>query len=211
LHYDVVEKLQQARAALDDMATATDYFRFKRAFSECLAAVKSIDYKLDGQTRTALRKSGRRRDVPEFQDWWKQKRADVEADPLLKWAGQVRDSDTHVGDGQALGSSYAIDMLQTDDLEPGPPGAPLGIGSTGPFWIVDEGTVRERRIPARPRPGTRTALAANVVQVSVNNAPTMHLGKAIVARDPVTLVGLAVDYWESVAEEAFSLWWGAKP
>lgn len=131
MRHGVIQKLQQARAAIEDMQFAPDFFRFKRAFTECLAAVKSIEYKLDGQTKAALRKSGRKREVSDFQDWWKQKQAEVACKPLLKWAGQVRDSDTHMPDGEVFGSSYSVDMLQTDDLEPGPPGDSLRIGSAG--------------------------------------------------------------------------------
>lgn len=207
MHYDVLEKLQNARAAIEDMQSAADYIRFKRAFNECLSAVKSIAYKLEGETKHFLRKSGRKHEIPDFQGWWKEQQQKVASDPLLEWAGRVRDSDTHIRNGEIFASSYSIDMLDGADLEPGPPGASLGIDSTGTYWIVDGGTVRERRIPARPRAGSPSAQARNVTNVWVHDPPTSHRGEPLVSRDAITLVTLVVNYWESFADDLFKRWW----
>lgn len=91
-------------------------------------------------------------------------------------------------------------------------GAAMGIGSTGAYWILDEGTVRERRLPAVPRPGTRTAQSQNVGTVWVQNAPTSHRGSTLSSNDPITLVQLTIEYWEGVADRAATEWWGdARP
>ena len=161
----VIDKLQTAADAINDMRAAQDYGRFARAFRECLSALKSAHYKLEGRTKKHLRTTGRER-VREFQQWWDERIAD----PLIVWTGRVRDSDIHQ-QSDDLAARYHIQHFDGADAEPPPPGAVLGIGATGAFWVLDQGTARERRIPVKMREGTRSAQAQNILMVAVTDPP----------------------------------------
>lgn len=210
MNLEIVEKVQDANAALEEMRAATDARRFKRAFTSCLACVRSIEYKLDGMTTRSLRKSGRKGEIPEFKNWWADRLAEARNDDLLSWAQSARDSDTHIADGNGVQFAYSnhVDYLNTDDLEPGPPGSRLSIMSDGTFWILNEGTASERRIPVVARPGTASAGARNVTRIWVENAPTSHLGQPVTTVHPIELCEFAVRHWEQLAQETFDKWWG---
>lgn len=200
--HQVVEKLQTAADAIDDMEAATDYQRYTRAFRECLSALKSVQYKLNGETVRYLRKSDRRKEITEFREWWDQ-RID---DPLIAWIGRVRDGDIHQ-ESEELGSSYSMEHWDGADAEPQPPGAALGIGPQGPVWVFNKGTARERRVPVKMREGTKSAQAQNVLTVVVTHPPRERMGLAIDTNSPITLCRLALTYWQSVTEQVYQLWW----
>jgi hypothetical protein len=204
MHRDIIEKLQDARTAIAAMNTAGDFPSFRRAFNQCLAALRSVGYKLDGETKRALRKSGRKADVPNYQNWWKTKETQLRTDPLMLWTVTVRDGDTHLRDEGVFNHRLETRFTGTDDFEPGPPGADLVINADGAVWVVGMGTVREHRTPAKFRPG---APATMNHEVGVANAPTEHLGKTLTQNDPLTLCQLALEYWEGLVEEAGKLWW----
>lgn len=210
MNYEIVEKIQDADAALEDMRFATDARRFRRAFTHCLACVRSIEYKLEGMTTRKLRKSGRKRDIPEFREWWTAQLAIARDDELLQWAQRARDTDTHIADGQGVqfGYSTSIEHIASDDLEPGPPGASFIIAADGMYWVVNEGTAAEKRIPARPRAGTPSAAAKNTTELRLDNPPRTHLGESLTTTDPIELCEIAVRYWERLAQETFDKWWG---
>jgi hypothetical protein len=73
-------------------------------------------------------------------------------------------------------------------------GAALTVCADGAFWLVEEGTPRERRIPIRK--------AQYTVAVSITDGPKMHLGAEIDKNDPLTVCSLALVYLEELVHEA---------
>lgn len=202
----VVEKLQTAADAIDDMQAATDYQRYTRVFRECLSALKSVEYKLKGETVRHLRNSGRRGEETEFRKWWKERIAD----PLIVWTGRARDNDIHE-ESDEFASRWSAQHWSMADAEPPPPGATTAfkVGVKGPVWVLNEGTACERHIPVKMRAGTKSAQAQNKLTVVVTDPPREHKGLAIDAGSPTTLCQLALTYWQSVTEETYELWWSA--
>jgi hypothetical protein len=122
----------------------------------------------------------------------------MHADELLRFIHDARIEDFHQGKYRLRFPSAFIEHFSVEGAGPPPaPGASLAIGTEGPFWIVDQGTAKEKRIPVR--------LGGSwIVQVVVENAPSVHRGTKLVRNDPISLCELAIEYFQNLVYEAKS-------
>ena len=178
----VTNKLEDARRHLEDLRYARDTQAFKKEYSGFLSSFYAVT--------EALKRAGQT--IPEFNTWWKQKLHEASSDELLNYVCQSRGDDIHQGKHRLLFPS--VHLVSYGWTEPPFPGASFVFGTDGPFWIVDEGTPRERRIPA--------AGASFAVTVQLNNPPQFHLGKMLRENTPVTICELALTYLENLVYEA---------
>lgn len=178
-------KLEDAYSNLDSMREATSAPQFRAAFNSFLSNCRAVTY--------AMQKEGTH--MGGFGEWYASKQTAMKADELLRFIHESRTEDFHEGRHRLRFSTY-IEHLSSDAVGPPPrPGASLVIGTEGPFWLVDEGTPLERRIPI-------TRGSRHVVQVGVENLPTQHRGKPIAATDPISLCEAAATYMAELVHEA---------
>lgn len=178
-------KLEDACENLDSMRKAKTALQFRAAFNSFLSNCRAVT--------NALQKEGAR--VEGFSEWYAQKQTEMKADELLRFVHESRTEDFHEGRHRLLFSTY-IEHLSSDAVGPPPtPGASLIITTQGPFWLVDEGTPRERRIPI-------TRGSRHQVCVSIENPPTQHRGKRMAASDPISLCEAAASYMAELVHEA---------
>jgi hypothetical protein len=115
-------------------------------------------------------------------------------DELMRFIHNARTEDFHEGKHRLSFSTY-VHHISMDTAGPPPmPGAALVVGEDGAFWLIEQGTPRERRIPMRA--GTYT------VVVAITDAPKTHLGKTLEKTDPITVCTLALDYLQNLVFEA---------
>lgn len=178
-------KLEDARANVDSMRRATSAPEFRSAFNSFLGNCRAVTY--------ALQKEGAH--VDGFAEWYAGKQEEMKDDELLRFVHESRGEDFHEGKHRLAFSTH-IQHLSTDDLGPPPePGASLAIGADGPFWIVGEGTPRERRVPI-------TQGSQHTINVAVANPPTRHRGQPLERLDPLSLCDAAADYMADLIYEA---------
>lgn len=179
-------KLEDAGIILQQLELARDVPSFRSLFNAFLSAARAITY--------ALQKDGDK--VSGFAEWYAEKQAEMRGDELLRFMHEARIEDFHQG-RQRLRFSTRVHRLSTEEVEPGPAaGAALVIGSEGPFWLVDGGTARERRVPVK---GTDF-----VTRVVIANAPRTHMGRSLRRTDPLSVCRVALTYFEELVHEARS-------
>jgi len=179
-------KLEDARTILQQLELATDVPTFRSLFNAFLSAARAITY--------ALQKDGDK--VHGFAEWYGEKQAEMRGDELLRFMHEARIQDFHQAKQRLRFNTY-VGHLSTEEVEPGPAaGAALVIGSEGPFWLVDGGTPRERRVPVKG--------ADFVTRVVIANAPRTHMGRSLRRTDPLSICRLALGYFENLVHEARS-------
>ena len=187
MFHSAKSKLEDALVNLDAMRAARDAVNFKAAFNSFLSNCRSVTY--------ALQKEGAK--VHGFEAWYGPKQAEMKADELLRFIHESRTEDFHEG-AHRLRFATHIRSLSSEAVGPPPhPEASLIIGAEGPFWLVHQGTSKERRIPI-------TAGSNHVIQIAVENPPKMHRGQAIAEANPVSLCSAALDYMGELIHEARS-------
>lgn len=176
-------KLDDARTIIGNMKTARDAQAFRSAFNSFLSAARAVTY--------ALQKEGK--PLEGFSDWYNRKQEEMKGDELLRFIHQARTQDFHEGKHRLHFGTH-IQHLSIGAEPPPSKNAAFVIGADGPFWIVDEGTSRERKIPFKA--------ASYTVRVTCDCPPSMHLGKKLDTDDPVTICELATAYFENLVYEA---------
>jgi len=165
---------------------AKDAATFRSLFNSFLSAARAIT--------GALQKDGAK--LPAFTEWYRKKQGEMKADELLRFIHEARVEDFHEGRHRLSFSTY-IGYLSSEEVGPPPtPGASLVIGPDGPFWLVDEGTARERRIPVGG--------GSFITRIAIANPPTTHMGKRLQRTDPLSILTAALTYFENLVHEAKS-------
>ena len=132
--------------------------------------------------------------MPGFQGWYKVKQDEMKSDELMRFVHDSRIEDFHQGKHQLQFETY-VAYLSTSRAGPPPvPGAALSIGAEGPFWVADQGTPRERRVPVK-RGGTFST------SVSIADPPGTHRGQPLAQIDPCSLCRVALEYLEGLVHE----------
>jgi len=184
---NAVAKLEDSRSILERLKVANDALAFRSLFNSFLSAVRAITY--------ALQKEGRH--ISGFDNWYKPRQKEMRNDELLRFVHEARIEDFHEGK-QRLTFSTHIQYLSAETVGPPPsPDAKLTVGPQGPFWVVNEGTPQEQRIPVKQG-------GDYVIRISIENAPEVHLGVKLAKNDPVTICQLALDYFTGLVYEAKS-------
>lgn len=178
-------KVEDARTISEHLIGASDAPSFRSLFNSFLSSARAITY--------ALQKEGK--DVEGFVGWYSQKRDEMKGDELLRFIHEARTGDFHEGKHRLMFGTY-IKHFSSEQTGPPPTNnAKLTVGAEGIFWIVDEGTPRERRIPIKGG-------GSFVTQITIANAPATHLGKNLEKNDPITICTLALTYFEHLVHEA---------
>ncbi len=178
-------KLEDTRNILDQLSLANDAVSFKALFNSFLNSARAITY--------ALQKEGN--DIPRFNDWYALRQEEMRNDELLRFIHEARTEDFHEGKHK-LSFSTGIVHFSSDQAGPPPSkNAAMVIGADGPFWLVDEGTPRERRIPIKQGGIWATG-------VGIKNAPTKHRGETLERNDPITICRVALVYFSELVHEA---------
>ena len=179
---NALNKIEDSQIILDKLNQTTDFLEFKTLFNSFLSSSRAITY--------ALQKDGAH--IEGFDKWYSAKQDEMKKDELLRFIHNTRTEDFHEGK-HALSCSTYVKQLFTDDLD-GPKDVPTVFGSEGIYRIVDEGTSKERRIPAKGGEYTIT--------ISAKNPPTTHLGNKLQKNDPLTICSAALAYLERLVYEA---------
>jgi hypothetical protein len=183
---NAVAKLEDSRSILEQLKVASDALAFRSLFNSFLNAARAITY--------ALQKEGSH--ISGFDNWYKPKQRQMRNDELLRFIHEARIEDFHEGKHRLTFGTY-VQYLSAEAVGPRPsPDARLTIGPQGPFWIVNEGTPQQQRIPVKQ--------ADCVIRISIKNAPEVHLGVKLAKNDPVTICQLALDYFTGLVYEAKS-------
>jgi hypothetical protein len=178
-------KLEDTRNILDQLNRASDASLFRTLFNSFLNSARAIT--------NALQKEGN--DIPGFNDWYVLKQEEMRNDELLRFIQLARVEDFHEGKHKLVFST-AVTEFSTDQAgSPPSTNAAIVIGADGPFWLVDGGTPRERRIPIK-QGGTWAT------RVGIKNAPTKHRGKTLERNDPITICRVALVYFSELVHEA---------
>jgi hypothetical protein len=178
-------KLEDTHNILDQLNRVSDASSFRALFNSFLNSARAIT--------NALQKEGN--DIPGFNDWYVLKQEEMRNDELLRFIQLARVQDFHEGK-HTLGFSTAVTEFSTGQAgSPPSTNAVIVIGADGPFWLVDEGTPRERRIPIK-QGGTWAT------RVGIKNAPTKHRGKTLERNDPITICRVALVYFSELVHEA---------
>jgi hypothetical protein len=175
-------KLEDTRVLFDKLTQASDFVEFKSLFNSFLSSSRAVTY--------ALQKQGKA--IKGFREWYSLKQEEMKNDELLKFMHNSRIEDFHKGVHKFACSTY-IKHLSTNELDK-PGNASMIIGSEGAYWVVNEGTSKERKIPVKG--------AEYTISVSMRNAPTKHLNKELATNDPLTLCKLTIEYLEVLVYEA---------
>lgn len=180
------QKLEEAIVHLDGLADAKDTQAFRSHFNAFVNAARAIS--------NVLQKEGRH--SSNFNAWYQEKQQEMRGDELLRFIHDARIEDFHQGKHRLQFPSAYIEHFSTNQAGPPPsPNASIIIGTEGPYWLVDAGTARERRIPVRQ--GGKW-----IVQVAIDSPPSSHLGQRLEKVDPITLCQLVVRYFETLLYEA---------
>ena len=178
------QKLEDAWTILQQLEVAADAPAFRSLFNSFLSASRAITY--------ALQKGGAR--LRGFDEWYVEKQAEMKADDLLRFIHKARTEDFHEGKHRLVFDTYIAHLSGGEAGPPPAPGAPLIIGADGPFWLMDEGTPRERRIPVR-----RGSFAT---RIAIANPPRTHMGSNLEQTDPLSICRLALGYLQNLVHEA---------
>jgi hypothetical protein len=180
-------KLEDSRVILQQLELASDAPAFRSLFNSFLSASRAITY--------ALQKNGEH--IPGFKEWYATKQSEMKDDELLRFIHEARTDDFHEGKHR-LNFSTTVHHFSTSMAgEPPSPDAKMAIGGEGVFWIVNEGTSREQRIPIKQGGDFAT-------EASIGNPPTAHLGQPLTRNDPVAICQLALDYFSGLVHEAIT-------
>jgi hypothetical protein len=178
-------KLEDTRSVLDQLTRARDASSFRALFNSFLNSAREITY--------ALQKEGH--NIPGFNDWYILKQEEMRNDDLLRFIHSARKKDFHEGEHTLDFSTAIIEFSTNQAGSPPSANAAIVIGSDGPFWLVDKGTPRERRIPVKQ--GCTWA-----IRVRIRNAPTRHRGRTLERNDPITICHVALVYFSELVHEA---------
>lgn len=160
---------------------------FSEAFSSCVAQIRAVgDAVL--KDKSACRLAG-------FVEWRERKKRECQADELLRFINDRRNSDLHEGFSPLTFAMQAFAFSSDSTGGVPAPSATLLIDNTGPYWLVEQGTARERRVPCTLRQGF-------LVTVAVRDPPGTHKGKPLPSRDPVTLCEVAERFYAELVFEA---------
>jgi len=182
-----IQIISGATARQIDPVGTDDPVAFSEAFSSCVAHIRSVG--------DAVLKDKRAQQVSGFQEWRELRILECRSDELLKFVNDQRNSDLHEG-LSCLTFAMQTWRFSSDDIRGAPsPGAILFLDSTGPYWLVEQGTPRERRVAcANPK--------GYLLSVAVARPPTTHKGRPFTSRDPVSLCEIAESYYAELLFEA---------
>jgi len=189
-----LSKIEDCHIILDKLIQADDALSFRALFNSFLTSARAVTF--------ALQKEGKH--ISGFNDWYALKQQEMRDDELLRFVHEARNEDFHEGKHRLTFSTYIDHFSVKQAGSPPSPNAKLVAGAEGLFWIVDEGTPRERRIPIKR--GGRF-----VIMASIAKAPTMHRGKPLQANDPVTICKITLDYLSELVHEAISRFGTSSP
>jgi hypothetical protein len=183
-----VTKLEDARIHLDQLKKASDAPTFRAEFNAFLSAARAITNTLQKECRGKIKG---------FDSWYTPKQEEMKNDNLLRFIHEARIEDFHKG-RHRLKFKFAVHKVSfpPEDEEPPSEDAVPALLGDGVFWIVDRGTPRERRIPAKTQGG--------IVSVAIANPPTTHLDKKLQSGDPRIFCELALEYYENLVHEAWT-------
>jgi len=178
-------KLEDCHLLLSHLTKATDGASFRGLFNSFINASRAVT--------NALQAEGK--NIPGFKEWYEKKRNEMTNDELLRFLHKARTEDFHEGKHR-LNFRMKINVVRYDDFKDQPSAdAKLVISGEGPFWVMNQGTSRERRVPAKGG-------GDYLLEASLNNAPTKHLGKMIRQNDPRSICEIADTYFTSLVTEA---------
>lgn len=178
-------KLEECHVILEQLRAATDAPSFRAFFNSFFSTSRAVT--------NSLQKDGRH--VVGFNDWYGAKQEEMRNDELLHFIHKARIKDFHKGKDELV---FATHIRYFSTAEAGPPpadNARMVAGGEGMFWLVDEGTPHERRIPIDKG-------GAYSVHVAVQNAPTVHRGKKLQRNNALTICDLALNYLSELVHEA---------
>lgn len=178
-------KLEDTCIILKQLKATRDALSFRSLFNSFLNASRAITF--------ALQKEGKH--IAGFSNWYGTKQEEMRSDNLLRFLHEARKEDFHEGKHRLSFTTYIKEFSSEAAGTPPSPNAKMAIGGGGPFWIVDEGTPQEQRIPIKQGGNF-------IISVSIANAPTVHQGKKLTRNDPITVCKLALDYFSELVYEA---------
>lgn len=180
-----IRKLEEARTCLNSMSHVQDAIAARTAYCAFINSCRTVT--------NALQKDGA--SIEGFTKWYEEKQDDMREDKLLRYFHEARINDFHKGE-ELLGYTT---FLSSFGVSPPPvKGAQLIMGGEGPFWIVNQGSPDEQRIPARIQ-GDGTS------RIYVKNPPREHKGKVISTDSPADLCNYAFRYVAELIHEARKL------
>jgi hypothetical protein len=183
--YSARSKLEDSRTIFEQLKQAMDAMAFKALFNSFLNSSRAITY--------ALQKEGKK--LKGFNSWYEKKQEEMKNDQLLRFIHEARTEDFHEGKHRLNFATHIEHFSTALAGQPPTPNAAIGIGGEGPFWIVEPGTARERRIPIR-QGGKYT------VNVSIQDPPSQHKGTILFDNSPINICWLALNYFSELIEEA---------
>ena len=175
-------KLGEARRILEGLERAKDTDEFRAHFNAFLSTAKAITNTLQAEGAH----------VDGFQDWYAPKQDEMRADQLLRYVHVTREASYHRGLPNVESAGTYVPFATTGTIKPAPD-AVMELSAEGVFWILEQGTPRERRVPANQHAAWRTVVA-------IRDAPTSHRG-GNVQPDPVTIFRQALAYYEELVFE----------
>lgn len=163
--------------------------KFAEAFSSCVAQVRSIG--------DAVLKNSEAKKQAGFPPWKELKKSECQNDELLRFINDRRNSDLHNGCSPLTFSMHPF-AFNSGAVGAVPSStASLFIDGTGPHWLVDQGTARERQVACEASQGV-------AFTVAVANPPIRHLGSILQSTDPIALLRVAEQYYANLVFEARS-------
>lgn len=160
---------------------------FAEAFSSSVTHVRAIG--------DAVFKNELAAQLPGFAAWREAKISFCKDDELLKFIADQRNFDVHEG---ATPLTFAMQAWAFSSAMTGPAPADdavLLVDGSGPYWLVAQGTSRERRVPCVIRPGFQ-------VTVALGDPPATHKGRPLQSRDPLSICILAERFYSDLVFEA---------
>ncbi len=181
-----VSKIEDSRTLLEQMKAAKNAVEFRALFNSFLSNCRAITY--------ALQEEGNH--IEGFDRWYSEKQEEMSKDQLLRFIHNARIDDFPRGVSRVVFPGTYVERFSTSEAGPPPAGnAKIVIGSEGIYWLIDQGTPRERRIPITRGGIWRT-------EAVLANAPTEHKGKTIEKNDPVSICTFALQYLSDLVYEA---------
>lgn len=190
-------KLENAWALLAMLGSAEDAVSFTALFSALLTACRSIPDVIDREVKPVLRanksEAGKKL-LAEFTQWAAAKSKERrERNSLLEFIETARDEDVHEGKHRLIFPQLHVTSASVS-TEGGPPGTSAVVfNPDGAFYVVDDGTPYQRRVPV--------AMHA-AVAVHLDTPLTLHLGQKIDVPNPVEAGSIAVHYYADLAWDA---------
>jgi len=162
---------------------------FAEVFSSCVAQIRSVG--------DAVLKDNEANKLPGFDSWRELKKTECKNDDLLRFINDRRNDDLHAGYSPLTFTMHPFSFSSSSIRAVPSPTAALLIDGTGPYWLVDQGTPRERQVPCETLEGI-------VFTVAIANPPATHQGSVFAATDPLTLLCLGEEYQANLLFEARS-------